>query len=225
MYKCDWNCVVSFYLDNLMNSGSFISILLMSRGFDIVSQVYCKLEHVYLTLPNLHTHYVLFWHVQCLRHWVLCWGVLSTWHELESSRKTKAQGISFIKLPCMQVCRTFSWLIIDVGSVIHGQVVLLGCIRKEETKGSKPISQINPYWFLPSGSSPVLSSWWTVTYMTNKPFLPHVAFGPGIYHSNKNQITENTMLKYNWKAIYLLSDLHFLSTCQCNKIHTFPDLT
>jgi hypothetical protein len=63
---------------------------------------------------------------------------LSTWHNLGSSWKREAQWKMPWSHSCRQVCRLFSWLIIDVGSpnAFPGHVVLV-YIRKQSEQVNK----------------------------------------------------------------------------------------
>jgi hypothetical protein len=79
-------------------------------------------------------------------------------------------------------------------SASPGQLVL-GAIRKqaEQTMVSKPIMSIPPLpllQFQPPGSCLELLPWdfplgETVSCKMSKPFPPQVAFGAGVYHSNR----------------------------------------
>lgn len=80
-------------------------------------------------------------------------------------RTNLSWGNASLRLPCRQVCGTFSSLLIDVGSAIPREVVL-GCKRKKTEQGSKQhgfsLLQFLPPCFCPCPVHALTSlDWWT----------------------------------------------------------------
>lgn len=118
--------------------------------------------------------------------YLFCLFVLSTWQNLGYSRKKKSAQRKKKKpaskgWPCRHVHQVFSCLICS--SCGRGQSIVNSAASGTENRLSKPVAAASlmasasvPAWACPDGLHSARG---------HKPLLPHIVFGPGVYHSQE----------------------------------------